>query len=247
MGLTCCGDHCADLKRDVHHCSACNMPCMGAQFCSPNGCKAGIVANVCESPVVTFLLDGLSADDPATDVLQTGLATSCSPPLTMVTKVPQSTSGTINPTNGKPVAGPGDMLIVAGGPFGQLLVKYLETSGITPVYSYYDLMVNQLRGRSPGDAGADPLIVNAMQSDVTDSHSFFLIEFVIDPASGTLAFIVYGINAAGTSAATWYFAQKILPMKSSFDKSWYVYEWTDLDNDKKPSDADLFKLVQSAP
>jgi hypothetical protein len=246
MGLTCCGDHCADLKRDVHHCSACNMPCMGSQFCSPNGCKAAIVANVCESPIVTFLLDGLAADDPATAVLQTGLATSCNPAPT-TTAVPQSTSGAINPTNGKPVTGSGNMLIVAGGPFGQLLVKYLETSGMTPVYSYYDNMVNQLRGRSPGDAGADPIIVNAMQSDVTDSHSFFLIEFVTDPASGTLAFIVYGISAAGTSAATWYFAQKMLPARASLDKSWYVYEWTDLDNDKTASDGDDFKLVASGP
>ncbi len=222
------------------------MPCTGSQFCSPNGCKAATVANVCESPIVTFLLDGLAADDPATTVMATGFATSCSPPPTTMS-VPQSSSGTIHPTNGKPVAGPGNMLVVAGGPFGQLLVKYLETAGITPVYSYYDLMVNQLRGRSPGDAGADPILVNAMQSDVTNSHSFFMIEMVIDPASGTLVFIVYGISAPGTLAATWYFAQKMLPARATLDKSWYIYEWTDGDADMKPSDGDQFKLVASAP
>jgi hypothetical protein len=140
------------------------------------------------------------------------------------------------------------MLVVAGGPFGQLLVKYLETTaGITPIYNFYDSTVNQFRSRGPGDAGADPLLVNAMQSEITDSHSFFMIEMVIDPASGTLVFIVYGSNAAGTLAATWYFSEKMLPARATFDKSWYIYEWTDGDADKTPSDGDQFKLVASAP
>src|SRR6185312_16544323 len=110
------------------------------QFCSPT-CKPAIVSNLCESPVATFLLDGLSIDDAATATVQAGIVASCAPPPT-ATAVSQATSGVIHPTNGRPVAWGGNMLVIAGGPFGQLLVKYLETAGITPIYNYYDSSVD---------------------------------------------------------------------------------------------------------
>jgi len=245
-GFTCCGDHCADLKRDAHHCGACDTPCTASQFCSPTACKPAILANICDSPTATVLLDGLQTDDLASATIQSGLVAACAPPPTAVA-VAQATSGVIHPTSGKPVAGGGNMAVTAGGPFGQLLVKYLETSGLTPLYSYYDGMVNQLRGRGNGEGGADPLVVDALQTSITDSHSFFLVETVVDPPSGTLTLIVYGISGSGTQAAAWYFVQKMLPVRASLDKSWYVYEWTDQDANQQPGDADLFTLVASSP
>lgn len=244
-GFTCCGDHCADLGRDIRHCGACETACTANQFCSPTACKPAIVANICASAAATLLLDGLPTDDAASAVIQNGLAASCGSSLTL-SSVAQATSGLIHPTTGKPVAGSGNMLVAAGGPYGQLLVKYLETAGITPLYSYYDPTVNQLRGRATG-GGSDPFVVNALQTEITEHHSFFVVETVVDPPSGTLALFVYGISASGTQAGRWYFVQKMLPAKASLDKSWYVYEWTDQDNDTLPGDADQFGLVASAP
>jgi hypothetical protein len=245
-GFDCCGNHCADTKRDPRHCGSCDAVCTVSQFCGPTACTPAIMANICDSPKASFLLDGLSIDDAATATIQAGLAAQCAPAPTM-TAVDQKTSGFINPTTGKPVAFGGNLLVVVGGPFGQLLIKYLETSGIAPVYNYYDANVDQLLGRRTDDAGADPFIVNAMQSQITESHSYFLVEMVLDSASGTLTFVVYGISASGTQAAAWYFVNKMLPTRSTLMKSWYVYEWTDQDADKKPGDADTFTLVQSSP
>jgi hypothetical protein len=242
----CCGTRCADTGRDLRHCGACGTACTAGQFCGAAACKAAIVANVCALPVATLLLDGLSTDDAAAADIHDALVASCAPAPT-ATAVAQATSGVINPTSGKPVAGGGNMLVVSGGPFGQLLDKYLETSAVSPIYSYYDNAVNQLRGRASGDAGADPLIVNAMQTDITDSHSFFVVEMVVDPDSGTLVLVVYGISASGTQAGAWYFAQKMLPARASLDKSWYVFEWSDQDADMKPSDPDTFTPVASGP
>jgi hypothetical protein len=244
--FTCCADRCADLKRDIHHCGDCATACAATQFCSPTSCKPAIVANICDTPIATVLLDGLSTDDAASAAIQTGLVASCAPPPT-ATAVAQASSGVIHPTTGRPVVGGGNMLVVAGGPYGQLLIRYLETAGVTPIYGYYDSTVNQLRGRASGEGGADPLIVDALQTTITDSHSFFLVETVVDPASGTLALIVYGISASGTQAGTWYFVQKMLPMRASLVKSWYVYEWTDQDANQQPGDADLFTIVASSP
>jgi hypothetical protein len=244
-GFECCGNRCADTKRDWRYCGACGTACTDGQFCSTS-CKPAIVSNLCESPVATLLLDGLSIDDAATMSIQTGILASCAPPPN-ATSVPQMTSGVINPTTGKPVAWGGNMLVIAGGPYGQLLVKYLENAGITPIYNHYDSAVDQILGRKMGDAGADPYIVNATQSQITESHSYFLVETVVDPPSGTLSLIVYGISASGTQAAAWYFVNKLLPIRATLTKAWYVYEWTDGDADMKPGDADTFTLVASAP
>jgi hypothetical protein len=200
---------------------------------------------------MTLLLDGLTTDDAATATLQSGLVANCVPaPMTVV--VDQKTSGLINPTTGKPVGGGANLVVIAGGPFGQLLLKYLETNRATPIYSYYDANVNQLRSRAPADAGvddggADPLVVNAPQSTVGDSHSFFVVELMLDPPSGTLMLAIYGITASGTEAGAWYFVQKMVPMRASLTKSWYVYEWTDQDANQKPGDADMFTLVATSP
>jgi hypothetical protein len=250
MDSTCCGDRCADLNRDPLHCGDCNTACSSAQFCSPGGCKSAILSNVCASPAATFLLDGLSTDDAATATLEAGLASNCQPsPKTVV--VAQKDSGLINPTTGKPVGGGANMVVIAGGPFGQLLLKYLESTRATPIYSYYDASVNQLRARATtdggmDDGGSDTLVVNAPQSTITDSHSFFVVELMLDPPSGTLMLAIYGVSASGTQAGAWYFVQKMVPARATLDKSWYVYEWTDQDANQMPGDADTFRLVATS-
>jgi hypothetical protein len=200
---------------------------------------------------VTILLDGLGIDDDAATVTRDGLVARCSGP-PAVSIVAQGTSGAINPTTGQPVTGGGNLLVTNGGPFGQLLLRYLETSGISPVYNYYDTTVSRLYGRGGGadggpDGGSDPLIVDQLQSSLDDSHGFFVVEMIVDPASGTVALAIDGLDSVGTTAGTWYFVNKMLTNLGAFGKSWYVYEWVDQDADKLPGDPDQFTLVTSAP
>ena len=46
---TCCGDRCADVKRDALHCGDCGTACSAGSFCTQNGCKQAVLANVCQS------------------------------------------------------------------------------------------------------------------------------------------------------------------------------------------------------
>jgi hypothetical protein len=200
---------------------------------------------------LTILLDGLSIDDASAPILRDGLLAQCpGPPAASI--VAQKSSGAINPTTGQPVAGGGNMLAMNGGPYGQDLLRYLEKSGISPLYQYYDATLTRFYGRGGGadagsDAGPDRIIVEELQSALNDSHGYFIMEMIVDPDSGTLVFSDYGLDAVGTIAGTWYFVNKVLPNLATFGKSWYVYKWTDQDADKMPSDPDQFSLIASAP
>ena len=48
---------------------------------------------------------------------------------------------------------------------------------------------------------------------------------------------------SGTVAATYFFEKQVLPNLSTFDKAWYIYEWTDSDGDKAP---DLNEITEAA-
>jgi hypothetical protein len=201
------------------------------------------LANACDIPQVTFLLDGLAVDDDATPLVRDGIAASCSPAPDMKI-VPEKTADVVNPTTGRPFIGGGQMLAVLGGPFGHGLVRYLEQAKVADVYNYYDADVNRFIGRALSGQ-SDPLIVDAQQWMLTTGHDYFVVEMVLEPLSGTLVLASYGLASPGTRAAGWYLVHQMLPMRSTLDKSWYVYEWTDGDGDEQPGTADTFTLVAS--
>jgi hypothetical protein len=66
------------------------------------------------------------------------------------------------------------------------------------------------------------------------SHDFFVIQFMRDPASGSLVLNVQGFWLSGTTAASFFMVNGVLPALSSFDKAWYAYEWTDANGDLAP-------------
>jgi hypothetical protein len=242
-GLTCCGTRCADLTRDHTACLACDVSCGTSQFCGRSGCRSAVVANVCDSTYATILLDGLEFDDASAPVLNAGLSAGCPTPPT-VRSVAQGTAGTINATTGQPVVGSGDLQLVLGGPYGQLLIRYLEESGVTPVYTVSDDNGLRFYVRS-ADGGPGTVAVDAPHATLTPTHSYFLFESVIDPTTKTLMFAIYGFSSEGTVAATWYFVNVILPALSTYDQSYYIYEWTNADADPAGSAGDTFRLVTS--
>jgi hypothetical protein len=66
----------------------------------------------------------------------------------------------------------------------------------------------------------------------------------VEPVSGTLCFFGYGMGGPGTLAAGYYFQSIVVPSLSTFTNVWYVYEWTDTNNDSVPNAGDTFALLQ---
>lgn len=247
--FSCCGTRCADLTRDYRSCGGCDVSCTATEFCAPAGCAAGVLSNVCDSPRGTFLLDGLGIDDPMSALVRDAIVSGCPTlvPPRDTRLVDQTQTDTIHPVTGRPVVGSGDMQVVLGGPLGQHLIRYLEAQGITRVYFTYDSVTARLHGRS-ADGGVDPVIVAALADTITQRHDFFLIETVVDPATGTLTLAIYGLGGKGTIVAEWYFVNEVLPNRNNFNEGFYIYEWTARASDAgdpAPGLGDSFKLIAS--
>jgi hypothetical protein len=78
------------------------------------------------------------------------------------------------------------------------------------------------------------------------SHDFFIIQFMRDASSGSLVLNAQGFWESGTVAATYQLVNVVLPALSTFDKSWYAYEWSDMNGDMAP-DADEITLKATSP
>jgi hypothetical protein len=251
--LVCCNEHCVDTTRDPAHCGACTTTCSETQFCGNAGapvCKENILANVCNTKRATFLLDGLSDDDGASNVLKTAISTLCVPAPTS-TSVLQTVSTSVNNTTGQPLVGGGELLVSAGGDSWQNMVRYLETSRTSPVYNETD-GVTQLQWKHRGGLadGGDSVLQTIPLSMVTANHDYFLIEVVKDPISGSFSLVVYGIESPGTKAGAFYFANTMLPSivsdaATTFTQAWYIVEWTASDSGTSPGAGDTFTILNS--
>jgi hypothetical protein len=240
---TCCKDRCAELSRDKDNCLGCGVACSLQQFCGRSGCAEAIMANACKSAVATFLKDGLDIDDAMDEQLRDGMLANC-PDKPTVRLVSQTESPTVNPVTGQPVVGSGDLQVIVGGPYGQNLIRYLESTGATRISDTYDGNGAQFHLRG-ADGGLGTVIVDAPIATLNEHHDFFLVEMLRDPTTSTLVFAVYGFGSSGTISGTWYFTHVILTSLPTFDKSYYIYEWTDSDGDSMPGSADTFDLVTS--
>lgn len=241
----CCGDRCAVVARDHNACLACGTVCGATEFCGPTGCLRGVIAKVCDSPVATFLLDGLEVDDQLAPVVSAGLTAGCPTAITART-LPQITAGTINGTTGQPVVGGGDMQVVLGGPYGQSLIRYLDAEGVTAVFNSSNSQRARFQYRNQdGTPGA--FVVDEPQSAVTPAHDYFLVETVVEPVTGTLMFAIHGFQANGTLAGVYHFLNTMLPARATYDKSYYVYEWTNADSDPSAGAGDTYNLLASGP
>jgi hypothetical protein len=252
-GFECCGQHCVDPKRDIAHCGACTGACRPEEFCAsgagPSSCQDATFAHLCANTKTTRVLDGFPLDDAAALVLQNAITTSCNP-APMAASSPKDATGWINPTTGQPVAGPGDLLTVAGGTFVQKVVTYLDAIGATPVYLVMTPTSWEYHERAPAgdggaDAGAGPIVASLRFDQMTPQHDLIAIQLVRD-ASGSLLLIAFGQEPESTAAAAWYVANVLLPNRANYNQSWYVYEWFGK-SDAGPTGADDFDLLASGP
>jgi Stigma-specific protein, Stig1 len=251
--LVCCTDHCVDITRDPRHCGACTTTCTAAQFCgnaSTPACRDNLLRNICNTKKATFLLDGLTDDDAASNTVKSAMMALCMP-APVLTSVSQSVSTAINTTSGQPLAGGGELLVATGGDSTQRLVRYLETSGTSTVYNATDGATTlEFKRRGGAPDGGDAVIRSVTLSTVGASHDFFLTYVARDPITGTFSLVIYGIDSPGTRAGAFHFANIMLPDMigadvTTFTQAWYLYEWTMADGGAGPALGDTFTLIDS--
>jgi hypothetical protein len=261
-GLTCCSLHCVDVTTDSQHCGSCGTACGAGQFCGNTECPSGgeggaggagagtacvtchdtTLANLCAITKVIVILD--SSTNPSDGNRVTGLAigqalgTNCSPAPEVI-EAEQDSAEALNFRTGRPVSGGGELLVLAGGPFYQVVQGYLEEAGAAPLYWFVG------DGFSAYQKTADdqPVVSLPLASD-HESHDFFIIQFMRDPTSGSLVLNAQGLWLSGTVAAAFQMENAVLPNLASYDQAWYAYEWTDADGDRAP-DTDEIDLVDS--
>jgi hypothetical protein len=242
--LTCCSSHCTDVATDSNHCGACGTACGDSQFCGlttgctdtgeagaggagPDACVACLdttLANICSISRVVVILD--TSKNP-TDGNRTpgraigaALNTQCQP-TPVLSEEEQDTPDALNITTGHPVSGGGTLLVVAGGFFYQNLEGYFEQS-TSPLYVTSVGDTQEFINRATG-----AVVVSRSMSADNLSHDFFIIQFMRDASSGSLVLNFQGFWESGTTAAAFELVNVILPALSTYDKSWYAYEWTD--------------------
>ncbi len=250
-GHTCCSERCIDANTDSDHCGVCGTACATGQFCGPSTCSVGdagtgscvschdtTIANICSVPQVAVILDGADANEATGRALAAAMAAKCNP-APVVREVSQTVPDAVNPASGRPISGAHELLIGAGGSFYARMLVYLDSQRISPIYSFYD-GESTLSFRKAAD---DSIVAERNKDESNDDHDFFVIQFLRDPTSGSIILNVQGFWASGTLAAGYFFENGMLPALSTFDKAWYIYEWTDKDGDKAP---DLNEIVPVA-
>lgn len=237
-GATCCNSsYCADLAKDPQNCGACGTACGAKQFCTSKACTDTLVQNVCANGAATVVQDSIGTDVDAGATLQAGLAAAC--PQAQIGTILQGANGSMDPQNGRPTLGPGNTYVASGGGFGQKAVWYMNGAKNAPVYAIDD-SVNIAFVRT-SDNGT---IVKTALSALTAHHDYFLIYVAAEPVSGTLVFAVYGLYGPGTTAGAYYWKSVMAPAISSQSKQYYVFEWTDANNDGLPQTSE-FKQIEA--
>lgn len=239
--LSCCSNVCVNTAKSPQNCGACGVACTKTQFCTGKACFEAVLKNVCENPSMAVVLDGIPVDEDAGSSVGSAVSTGCAPAVA-VRSIPQGAPGTLE-DGGRPLLGSGDTYLAAGGPFGQKAVGYVQAARVAPIYTLGE--VDSLSFYRTSDNG---LIKKALNTELTAHHDYFAAYLAPDPVTGTLVFALYGVYGPGTSAGAYFMKNQVMPNRATFDKAFYIYEWTDGPNQDGLADAtDTITLVASGP
>jgi hypothetical protein len=236
-GAACCTGFCTNTTLDPTNCGSCGNACAARQFCTGVICDNAVVANLCGNPNATIVLDQYEADNEGGAAIGAALAAICTPSPNVVQKH-EDAGGVTDPSDGRPITGVGNTFVTGGGGFGHIGIAYLDMMGLTPLYPQvvgpeYDV-VERATGKN---------VITVQYASLTASHDFFYVELAVEPKSGTLALSGVGTLAPGTVAASYYLATEIIPHRTDYPNTWYLYEWTDVNMDTVPNAGDTFTMV----
>jgi hypothetical protein len=237
--VQCCDGFCVDTAKDPNNCGKCGAVCTENQFCTGTSCNSAVIANVCDNARATVALDPYSEDNEAGAAMGTALMSDCVP-ATQVLQTAQSTSGVLDPDSGRPITGAGDTFVTGGGGYGQQGVAYMESS-ITPLHLWGDGTTGEIRTQS------DAALVSTPVTNLTAHHDYFYVQVSVEPQSSTLCFSSVGMLGPGTLAAGYYTSTELVPNRSKYTASWYVYEWTDTNSDSVPNAGDTVRQGMAGP
>jgi len=205
-------------------------------------CHDTTLANLCSVAKVTVILDSNKNSSDGNRVpgraLGAALKDKCVPS-PLLTEAEQDSVEALNLTTGRPVSDSSELLVVAGGPFYQNLEGYLEEQGIAPLYWKVNGNVTEFR-----KTANKQVVASLPLAGDHDSHDIFIIQFMRDPASGSLVLNEQGFWLSGTVAGAYQLSHGLLPALEQQDQAWYAYEWTDLDGDRAP-DLNEIQLLAS--
>ncbi|MFC1506920.1 hypothetical protein ACFLQ6_07600 [Thermoproteota archaeon] len=117
-------------------------------------------------------------------------------------------------------------VVLSGGPFVQVLVKYYESNRIAPVYFEAENDMYYWYCRNGSRIDVTGLIPNS-QNDM------FVVEHFLD-SDGNAVLIIYGYGGSGTFAGAKFYKTVIHPNIRDYTHSYYIYQWLDMNNDYFP-------------
>ena len=235
-GLTCCSLHCVDTSSEAVHCGACGNTCAAGDFCGTSGCLDVRLSSLCAISKVVVVLDGQNGDDPQGRAMAQSLVSSCVP-APVQREVSQTVADALNPSNGRPVTGGDQLLVIAGGNYFQHAAGYLLQHQVAPISNVQNGDKYEIRHTQSG-----ALIASEFPGD--PNHDVFVVQFMRDASTSSLILNAYGSSSEGTAAAAFYFGQVLVPDLTHATKRWYVVDWTDKNGDQLPN-MDEFALIEA--
>ncbi len=183
------------------------------------------------------LHDGLETDDTAGDAIGSALVGLCQPAVSHLTG--DQTSGYLDATTGEPLQ-TGELLVMGGGSYRQRAIAWLEKTSrarVTDTSTPTDLRYSR------SDGG---VVFSTALSNISATHDVFLVQLTTTPR-GALVLNASGFGAEGTSAASWYVINQLLPQLggSVLGDGWYVVEWQDSSDAGKPDVTDTWTPIAS--
>lgn len=124
----------------------------------------------------------------------------------------------------------GSFIILVGGPCAHACVKFYEATKQAPLIQKWNDAYIWFETRD-GEIANETFVA---RGDLHEHHDMFIVEFFKDN-DGRNVLIYYGHNWQGTLAAGRYFSQVIYPKILDYDRSYYIFDWFDSNNDALPS------------
>ena len=191
-------------------------------------------AQLCDFESHVIIENGIAIDDDAGLRLSEAVKVGCESTITR-RMVSQDDASAVDADTGRPLVLPNELIVLGGGDGPHHVVRYLlemDTplvwSGSAPV-TIIERATNRVIARGPTNS----------------SNDYILLQVVMEPISGTIAFSGQGLTGNGTSASALYFEQVISPRIADENTSWIVVQWTDSDGTIGASENDTYTVIES--